>query len=42
MIKSKIEPESIYSFTLLQYKDILRKTKNLNVSKTLKQNINQE
>ena len=42
MIKSKIEPESIYSFMLLQYKDILRKTKNLNVSKALKQNINQE
>ena len=42
MIKSKIEPESIYYFTLVQYKDILRKTKNLNVSKALKQNINQE
>ena len=42
MIKGKIEPKNIYSFTLVQYKDILRKNKNLNVSKALKQNINQE
>ena len=32
MIDSKIEPESIFSFTTVQYEDILRKTKNLNVS----------
>ena len=32
MIDNKIEPESIFSFTTVQYEDILRKTKNLNVS----------
>ena len=32
MIKTKIEPESIFSFTTVQYEDILRKAKNLNVS----------
>ena len=37
MIKSKIEAEIIYSFTPLQYQDILRKTKNLNVSKASQQ-----
>ena len=37
MINSKLEPESIFSFTTVHYEDILRKTKNLNVSKTAKQ-----
>ena len=31
MIKNKFEPESMFSFTLVQYEDILTKTKNLNV-----------
>ena len=44
MINSKIEPESIFSFTTVQYDDVLRKTKNLNVLKASQQsdNINQE
>ena len=37
MINSKIEPESIFSFTTVQYEDVLRKTKNLNVSKASQQ-----
>ena len=37
MINSKIEPESIFSFKTVQYEDILRKTKNLNVSKASQQ-----
>ena len=37
MINSKIEPESTFSFTTVQYDDVLRKTKNLNVSKPSKQ-----
>ena len=37
MINSKIEPESIFSFTTVQYEGILRKTKNLNVSKASQQ-----
>ena len=37
MIDSKIEPESIFSFTTGQYEDVLRKTKNLNVSKASQQ-----
>ena len=37
MINSKIEPESIFSFTIVQYEDILRKTKNLNVLKASQQ-----
>ena len=32
MINTKIEPESIFSFTTVQYEDIFRKAKNLNVS----------
>ena len=32
VINSKIEPESIFSFTTVQYDDVLIKTKNLNVS----------
>ena len=35
--KSKIEPERIFSFILVEYKDILQKIKNLNVSKASKQ-----
>ena len=31
--KSKIEPERVFSLILVEYKDILRKIKNLNVSK---------
>ena len=31
-INSKIEPENIFSFTIVKHEDILRKTKNLNVS----------
>ena len=38
MINSKIEPERIFSFTAVQYEDILRKTKNLNVSKASQHN----
>ena len=37
MINSKIEPESIFSFTTVQYEDVLRKTKNLKVSKASQQ-----
>ena len=37
MINSKIEPESIFSFTSVQYDDVLRKTKNLNVWKASQQ-----
>ena len=37
MINSKIEPESIFSFTIVQYEDILRKAKNLNVLKASQQ-----
>ena len=37
MINSKIEPESIFSLTTVQYKDVLRKTKNLNVWKASQQ-----
>ena len=37
MIKSKIEPEGRFSFTSVRYEDILRKTKNLNVSKASQQ-----
>ena len=37
MINSKIEPESIFSFTTVQYDDVLRKIKNLNVSKASQQ-----
>ena len=33
MINSKIEPESIFSFTTVQYDDVLRKPKNLNFLK---------
>ena len=35
--EGKIEPESIFSFTPVEYNDILRKTKNLNVSKESQQ-----
>ena len=37
MINSKIDPEGMFSFTTVQYEDILKKTKNLNVSKTSQQ-----
>ena len=37
MINNKIEPESIFSFTTVPNEDVLRKTKNLNVSKTSQQ-----
>ena len=37
MINSKVLPESIFSFRTVQYDDVLRKTKNLNVSKALQQ-----
>ena len=37
MINSKIEPESIFSFKTVQYEDVLRKTKNLKVSKASQQ-----
>ena len=37
MIKSKIKPECIFSFTTVQYEDVLRKTKNLNVLKAPQQ-----
>ena len=37
IIKSKIEPESIFSFTAVQHKDIQRKTKKLNVLKASQQ-----
>ena len=37
MIDSKIQPESIFSFTAVQYEDILKKTKNLNISKSSQQ-----
>ena len=37
MIKGKIEPESMFSFPLVQYKDILIKTRNLNVLKASQQ-----
>ena len=37
MINSKIETESIFSFATVQYEDVLRKTKNLNVSKASQQ-----
>ena len=37
IINSKIEPESIFSFTTVQYEDVLRKTKNLNVLKASQQ-----
>ena len=37
MINSKFEPESKFSFTTVQYEDVLRKTKNLNVSKASQQ-----
>ena len=40
MINRKIEPESIFSFTTVQYDDVLRKTKNLNVSKASQKNDN--
>ena len=33
MIKSKIEPQSKFSFTSVQYEDVLRKIKSLNASK---------
>ena len=35
--KSKIEPERVFSFIPVEYKDILRNTKNLNVSKASQQ-----
>ena len=35
--ESKIEPKCIFSFTPVEYKDILRNTKNLNVSKESQQ-----
>ena len=35
--KSKIEPERVFSFIPVEYKDILRKTNNLNVSKASQQ-----
>ena len=37
MIYSKFELESIFSFKTVQYEDILRKTKSLNVSKASQQ-----
>ena len=37
MIKSKIDPEKRFSFSPVQYEDILMKTKNLNVSKASQQ-----
>ena len=37
MINSKIEPESIFSFTTVQYDDVFRKIKNLNISKASQQ-----
>ena len=37
MINSKFEPESKFSFTTVQYEDVLRKTTNLNVSKASQQ-----
>ena len=37
VINSKIEPQSIFPFTTVQYEDILRKTKNLNVLKASQQ-----
>ena len=37
MIKSKVEPESIFSFKAVQYEYIPRKAKNLNVSKVSQQ-----
>ena len=35
--KSKIEPERVFSLILVEYKDILRKIKNFNVSKASQQ-----
>ena len=37
MINSRIEPESILSFVIVQYEDVLRKTTNLNVSEASQQ-----
>ena len=37
IIKTKFKPESIFSFTPVQYEDIFRKTKKLNVLKTSQQ-----
>ena len=37
MIKSKIEPQSKFSFTSVQYEDVLRKIKSINVSKASQQ-----
>ena len=37
MINSRIEPKSIFSFIIVQYEDVLRKTTNLNVSKASQQ-----
>ena len=37
MINSKIEQEIIFSFTTVQYDDVLKNSKNLNVSKASQQ-----
>ena len=37
MIKIKIDPQSKFSFNSVQYEDVLRKIKGLNVSKSSQQ-----